>query len=135
MKKIGLFLSLIGVLLSLTYLSSMNPKIEYPGKSLSKVESSDSGAELIDQYTISSHLESATVTILRRKDDAKYFYHVMPPEYTLPEEQYFLLHLLSYFAEGDFVYLFCFVGASLGTGGFGKILFCDFVYDYFFYFY
>ena len=50
-------------------------------------------AEFINQYEIISEFESATVTILKRKDDAKYFYHLMPPEYTLSEEHHMLLNL------------------------------------------
>ncbi len=50
-------------------------------------------AEMIDQYEISSDVESATVTILRRADEASYFYHILPPEYTLSEEQHVLLQL------------------------------------------
>lgn len=50
-------------------------------------------AQLINQYIIGSDVESATVTILKKKDDAKYIYHLMPPEYTLNEEHYMLLHL------------------------------------------
>ena len=50
-------------------------------------------AELIDQYEIESDSESITVTILKRKNDSKYFYHVTPPEYSLDEEQHMLLNL------------------------------------------
>ncbi|MEI6849739.1 MAG: type II/IV secretion system ATPase subunit [archaeon] len=50
-------------------------------------------AEFINQYDIVSEFETATVTILKRKDDAKYFYHLMPPEYTLSEEHHMLLNL------------------------------------------
>jgi len=50
-------------------------------------------ADLIDQYEIKQENETLTVTILKRKNDAKYFYHVMAPEYSLGEEHYLLLHL------------------------------------------
>ncbi len=50
-------------------------------------------AELIDQYQIEQDNETISVTILKRKNDAKFFYHIMPPEYTLGEDQYLLLHL------------------------------------------
>ncbi|MCX8158938.1 MAG: type II/IV secretion system ATPase subunit [Candidatus Pacearchaeota archaeon] len=50
-------------------------------------------AALIDQYEISSGEESATVTILKRADETKYFYHLMPPEYTLSEEHHMLINL------------------------------------------
>lgn len=50
-------------------------------------------AKLIDQYTISSEGEEATVTVLQRPEEGKYIYHVLPPEYLLSEEQYRLLTL------------------------------------------
>lgn len=50
-------------------------------------------AKFIDQYEIKSDFETATVTILKNKTDAKYFYHIMPPEYTLNEEHHSLLNL------------------------------------------
>ncbi len=49
--------------------------------------------EFIDQYEIKSDLEVIPVTILKKPNDPKYFYHVMPPEYTLTEEQHMLLNL------------------------------------------
>ncbi|MDP3881511.1 MAG: type II/IV secretion system ATPase subunit [Nanoarchaeota archaeon] len=51
------------------------------------------GAELIDQYEVVAEGDSINVTILRKKDDTKYFYHIMPPEYSLSEEQHVLLNL------------------------------------------
>src|SRR3989338_714205 len=50
-------------------------------------------AELIDQYEIEDDMENITVTILKRKNEGKYFYHIMPPEYSLSEEQHMLLTL------------------------------------------
>ncbi len=50
-------------------------------------------AELIDQYTLEGDMETVTVTILKRKDDSKYRYHIMPPEYSLSEEHHLLLSL------------------------------------------
>ena len=50
-------------------------------------------AELVDQYEIDSDLEKIPVTILKVKNESKYFYHIMPPEYTLSEEQHVLLNL------------------------------------------
>ncbi len=50
-------------------------------------------AELIDQYEIELEDEKIDVTILKREDDPKYIYHVMPPEYTLSEEHHMLLNL------------------------------------------
>ncbi|MFH1425140.1 MAG: ATPase, T2SS/T4P/T4SS family [archaeon] len=49
-------------------------------------------AELIDQYEIKSE-ETIIVTILKRKNDSKYFYHIMPPEYALTEDHHLLLNL------------------------------------------
>ena len=50
-------------------------------------------AELIDQYELQDETEKITVTILKKEDDPKYFYHIMPPEYTLTEEHHMLLSL------------------------------------------
>jgi len=50
-------------------------------------------AELVDQYEISTEEETIVVTILKRKNDSKFFYHVMPPEYTLNEDHHMLLNL------------------------------------------
>lgn len=52
-----------------------------------------SDAELIDQYFLESETEKVTITILKSKKDVKYFYHMMPPEYTLSEDHHMLLHL------------------------------------------
>src|SRR3990167_9201019 len=37
--------------------------------------------------------DSINVTILRKRSDTKYFYHIMPPEYALSEEHHVLLSL------------------------------------------
>ncbi|MBU0760886.1 MAG: Flp pilus assembly complex ATPase component TadA [Nanoarchaeota archaeon] len=50
-------------------------------------------AELIDQYELLADEEQIVVTILKRKNDSKYFYHVMPPEYALSENHHMLLNL------------------------------------------
>ncbi|MGV8152371.1 MAG: ATPase, T2SS/T4P/T4SS family [Candidatus Nanoarchaeia archaeon] len=50
-------------------------------------------AEIVDQYTIGNEFEKSVVTILKRKEDAKYIYHLMPPEYSLEEEKQELLNL------------------------------------------
>lgn len=47
--------------------------------------------KLIDQYTLRSGEEEALVTILQRPSEAKYIYHLLPPEYTLSEEHHTLL--------------------------------------------
>ncbi|MBS3094060.1 type II/IV secretion system ATPase subunit [Candidatus Pacearchaeota archaeon] len=51
-------------------------------------------SEIIDQYKIAqeSHDESI-VTILKRKNDSKFIYHLTPPENTLSEEHNSLLNL------------------------------------------
>lgn len=50
-------------------------------------------AELVDQYEIKSDFDSISVTILKKEDDPKYFYHIMPPEYSLSEDHHRLLNL------------------------------------------
>ncbi len=49
--------------------------------------------ELLDQYEIRADAENITVTILNVPGDAKYLYHIMPPEYNLSEEHHLLLNL------------------------------------------
>jgi len=49
--------------------------------------------KLIDQYTIQEGTENVIITILKKENDAKYLYHVMPPEYALSEENHMLLNL------------------------------------------
>jgi type IV secretory pathway ATPase VirB11/archaellum biosynthesis ATPase len=51
------------------------------------------GAEIIDQYNIGSGYDISTVTIVKKNDDLKYFYHLMPPEYNLDEAHHLLLNL------------------------------------------
>jgi archaeal flagellar protein FlaI len=50
-------------------------------------------AKLVDQYEIKEDDENVHVTILKRENDSKYFYHVMPPEYNLKEEHHLILNL------------------------------------------
>ena len=50
-------------------------------------------AELIDQYKIGEGYDISTVTILKKAEDLKYVYHLMPPEYTLDEGHHLLLNL------------------------------------------
>src|SRR3989344_6078027 len=52
-----------------------------------------SDGELVDQYELNHEEDAITVTILKRENDPKYFYHVMPPEYSINEEQHMLLNL------------------------------------------
>jgi len=50
-------------------------------------------SELVDQYEIEVEDESVIVTILKKPDDSKHLYHIMPPEYSLSEEHHMLLNL------------------------------------------
>ncbi|MDP2925812.1 MAG: type II/IV secretion system ATPase subunit [Nanoarchaeota archaeon] len=50
-------------------------------------------ADMIYQYEIGEGFDKSLVTILKKKEDAKYLYHLMPPEYSLEEEQQTLLNL------------------------------------------
>jgi archaeal flagellar protein FlaI len=50
-------------------------------------------AELVDQYEIEDDNETVTVTILKKENDSKYLYHIMPSEYALSEEHHMLLNL------------------------------------------
>ncbi len=50
-------------------------------------------AELLDQYEVEVEAERVVITVLGVPGDAKYLYHVMPPEYTLTEEHHLLLNL------------------------------------------
>ena len=49
--------------------------------------------EIISQYEISSGYDRSIVTILKKEDEAKFIYHLMPPEYALSEEHHMLLNL------------------------------------------
>ena len=57
------------------------------------VSSLPSDAEIVDQYEIGEKEDISVVTILKREEDAKYIYHLMPPEYTLEESRQELLNL------------------------------------------
>ena len=57
------------------------------------VSSMPKDAEIIDQYTIGEEFDSSTVNILKRERDAKYIYHLMPPEYSLEEDMQRLVNL------------------------------------------
>ncbi len=51
-------------------------------------------AEIINQYKISSgDYDESIVTILKKKDEAKFIYHIVPPENSLSEEHNLLLNL------------------------------------------
>jgi len=50
-------------------------------------------AEIVEQYEIGKGYDKSMVTILRRENDTRYFYHILPPEYTLREEEQELVNL------------------------------------------
>jgi archaeal flagellar protein FlaI len=50
-------------------------------------------SEIIKQYEISLGYDKSQVTILKKENESKYFYHIMPPEYSLSEEFHVLLNL------------------------------------------
>ncbi len=51
-------------------------------------------SEIIDQYEISNdEYDISLVTLLKKKDEAKIFYHLVPPENILSEDQNMLLNL------------------------------------------
>lgn len=50
-------------------------------------------AEIVKQYNIGKDEDESVVTILKRKEDAKHIYHLMPPEYSLDEDKQVLLNL------------------------------------------
>ena len=58
------------------------------------VSSLPQDAEIIGQYRISgSDYDTSIVTILKRKNDSKFIYHLLPPENSLDEDQNSLLNL------------------------------------------
>jgi len=50
-------------------------------------------SEIIDQYEIGEGYDKSVVTILKKPNEIKYFYHLMPPEYSLDEEHHLILNL------------------------------------------
>ncbi|MBS3099787.1 type II/IV secretion system ATPase subunit [Candidatus Pacearchaeota archaeon] len=50
-------------------------------------------AKIISQYAIGSGDDKSTVTILKKENELKYIYHLMPPEYFLNEDFQMLLNL------------------------------------------
>ena len=52
-----------------------------------------SDSTIVDQYEIGEDLDKSTVTVLKKSDELKYFYHLMPPEYFLNEDFQILLNL------------------------------------------
>jgi len=50
-------------------------------------------ANIVKQYSVGEEEDSSMVTILKRDRDAKFIYHLMPPEYSLEEDKQSLLNL------------------------------------------
>ena len=50
-------------------------------------------AELVDQYQLEAEDDTITVTILKKRNDTGFVYHILPPDYTLSEEHHYLLNL------------------------------------------
>ena len=50
-------------------------------------------SEILDQYEIGEEYDKSVVTILKRKNESKLFYHLSPPEHSLSEDQNMLLNL------------------------------------------
>jgi len=50
-------------------------------------------AEIVDEYIIGKGYDKSQVTILKKKNEVKYIYHLTPPEYTLDEDFHMLLNL------------------------------------------
>jgi type IV secretory pathway ATPase VirB11/archaellum biosynthesis ATPase len=50
-------------------------------------------AKIIDEYEIGEDKDKTHITILKKKDESKYIYHVTPPEYILDEDHQMLLNL------------------------------------------
>jgi type IV secretory pathway ATPase VirB11/archaellum biosynthesis ATPase len=50
-------------------------------------------SHIVSQYEIGNENDKSTVTILKKENELKYFYHLMPPEYFLNEDYQMLLNL------------------------------------------
>jgi len=50
-------------------------------------------AEMLDQYEIGEGYDVSIVTILKKPEELKYIYHLMPPEYSLDESHHLILNL------------------------------------------
>jgi type IV secretory pathway ATPase VirB11/archaellum biosynthesis ATPase len=50
-------------------------------------------SEILDQYEIGEGYDTSIVTILKRKNQSKFVYHISPPEHSLNEDQNMLLNL------------------------------------------
>ncbi|MEM3074437.1 MAG: type II/IV secretion system ATPase subunit [Candidatus Pacearchaeota archaeon] len=52
-----------------------------------------SDGKILSQYVIGNEMDKSTITIIKKPNELKYIYHVMPPEYFLNEDFQNLLHL------------------------------------------
>jgi len=50
-------------------------------------------SEIVDQYEVGEGYDKSIVTILKKDNEVTYFYHVMPPEYSLDEGHHMLMNL------------------------------------------
>jgi type IV secretory pathway ATPase VirB11/archaellum biosynthesis ATPase len=50
-------------------------------------------AEIVEEYEIGEENDKSQVTILRKENETKFIYHLMPPEYSLNEDYHMLLNL------------------------------------------
>ncbi|MFH1501172.1 MAG: ATPase, T2SS/T4P/T4SS family [archaeon] len=57
------------------------------------VASLPKNAEIVEEYEIGENYDKSLVTILKKREEAKYLYHLMPPEYSLGEDHHLLLNL------------------------------------------
>jgi type IV secretory pathway ATPase VirB11/archaellum biosynthesis ATPase len=65
-----------------------------PNFSFTRLASSfPENSEIISQYEIGTGYDKSIITILKIENKAKFFYHIMPPEYNISEEQYGLVDL------------------------------------------
>ncbi len=49
-------------------------------------------AEIVDEYKIGNDFDESSVTIIKDKENARYLYHLSPPEYSLKEAHQILLN-------------------------------------------
>jgi len=50
-------------------------------------------SEIVSQYEIAEGYDKSLVTIYKKKNEARFFYHLNPPEYVLDEDHHLLLNL------------------------------------------
>jgi len=57
------------------------------------VSSLPEDSEIVDEYEIGEGYDKSTVTIMKKKNESKLIYHLMPPEYSIDENFHMLLNL------------------------------------------